>query len=349
MLRKAKKPFPRDHPLTIDDLPPLIDVPPEDLKLFSKEQLEIYIICHGLTPELTKPRMKAQLRDVIRKLKEQRGAVATATGALGGMLGGVASPSQTPVQVVAVGTMPGVVASGSASVSASMSTPVVGGAAAGAITAAASASTLVPGVTGSSSSTLSSVPASGIAAPSSSSSSTSTSTSVLLGSSHISNQMTSNMGSSLVEPTPVISLGGAEPTMLHQLSAKQQDYQMRMHTKRRFYANAFGSRSNIRDAKERARSRITSNVRLLSLIFSPFPTVDQLASEVLIGTLYAESERESESESDIHQPLEQVSADAMLPRTMTLATTTTPTPTEHSLIPRSVSRHCARLRSVSRP
>lgn len=56
--------------ITIDHLPPLISVPPEDLKLFSKTQLRVYLEAHGIEPLGTKPKMKAQLRVVIARLKK---------------------------------------------------------------------------------------------------------------------------------------------------------------------------------------------------------------------------------------------------------------------------------------
>jgi hypothetical protein len=94
---------------SLDGLPPLTSIAPEDLKMYSRSQLAVwmdrwmgcdvvldtfdkdpsdqngwrcgwwcqaYLLAHGVRPEHTKPRMKAQLREVIRRLTQPQSATA---------------------------------------------------------------------------------------------------------------------------------------------------------------------------------------------------------------------------------------------------------------------------------
>eukprot|EP01095_Lingulamoeba_sp_RSL-Kostka_P002209 TRINITY_DN13085_c0_g1_i1.p1 TRINITY_DN13085_c0_g1~~TRINITY_DN13085_c0_g1_i1.p1 ORF type:complete len:203 (-),score=32.43 TRINITY_DN13085_c0_g1_i1:126-734(-) len=63
--------------VNIDDLPPLLTVDPDELKTFTKDQLMCYIESKGVTPASTKPKMKAQLRHILSKLKKNPNAIFT--------------------------------------------------------------------------------------------------------------------------------------------------------------------------------------------------------------------------------------------------------------------------------
>eukprot|EP01096_Ripella_sp_DP13-Kostka_P002290 TRINITY_DN13095_c0_g1_i1.p1 TRINITY_DN13095_c0_g1~~TRINITY_DN13095_c0_g1_i1.p1 ORF type:complete len:241 (-),score=71.24 TRINITY_DN13095_c0_g1_i1:7-708(-) len=55
----------------VEDLPRIEELEAEDLKNYTKEQLAYYIEKHGVTPDTTKPKMKAQLREIMRDIKMQ--------------------------------------------------------------------------------------------------------------------------------------------------------------------------------------------------------------------------------------------------------------------------------------
>eukprot|EP01094_Clydonella_sp_ATCC50884_P016362 TRINITY_DN2719_c0_g1_i1.p1 TRINITY_DN2719_c0_g1~~TRINITY_DN2719_c0_g1_i1.p1 ORF type:complete len:238 (-),score=51.38 TRINITY_DN2719_c0_g1_i1:119-832(-) len=71
--------------ITIDKLPPLLSVPVDDLKLFSKTQLKVYLDAYGVQPLSTKPKIKTQVRDLMKRLKNKKtdgnGALAASAAA----------------------------------------------------------------------------------------------------------------------------------------------------------------------------------------------------------------------------------------------------------------------------